>query len=312
MSKYAVKTVGLAKVFYSGFFRKRIVALNSLDLAVTEGEILGFLGPNGAGKTTTFKLLLGLINPSGGKVSFFGRNMREGEYRHLIGYLPENPYFYPYLTAEESLVFHGQLHGIPYAEIIRRSSKLLKMVGLSHARSRRLADFSRGMLQRIGIAQALINNPSLLILDEPMSGLDPFGRKEMRDIILSCREEGKTVIFSSHILSDVEMMCDRAAVILKGTLRDIVNVRDLLGRKTAHWEIVCDSGIWPKISEKFGNDLDVTHSGAQVIIRSGHENLAVALLEFISRNKGRLISYQPVRESLEDIFVRYAEKRNHE
>lgn len=310
MSLPAIKTIDLCKTFHSGFFRKRHDALDHLNLQVDTGEILGYLGPNGSGKTTTFKLLLGLIRPAKGEILFYGNDILKGEYRDKIGYLPENPYFYPYLTAEESLTFHGKLHGMKRGLIKQRSRELLAQVGLDHARNRQLKKFSRGMLQRIGIAQALINDPQLLILDEPMSGLDPFGRKEMRDIILSCREKGKTVIFSSHILSDVEMMCDRAAIILDGKLRDMVNVNDMLGRKVAHWEISC-TGIDEQDLYAYKEEgIGIVRTGEQILLQVKDENRAMALISQIKNRGGKFLAYVPHRESLEDIFVKYTAGKN--
>jgi len=301
----AIQTVDLCKTFYSGFLRRKNTGLDHLNLQVHEGEILGYLGPNGSGKTTTFKLLLGLITPAKGRILFFGQDIRGGEYRHRIGYLPENPYFYPYLTAEESLAFHGRLHGMEAGLLRQRTDELLKLVGLEHARGRQLRKFSRGMLQRIGIAQALVNDPQLLILDEPMSGLDPFGRKEMRDIILSCRDQGKTVIFSSHILSDVEMMCNRAAIILHGKLRDVVSVKEMLGRDIRYWEITCTDVAEQILLAYEQQGVEVVRTGKQILCKIPREQQAVALLKAIDDTGGRLLSFIPHRESLEDIFVQY-------
>jgi ABC-2 type transport system ATP-binding protein len=283
---------------------RRFVALDHLNLEIQAGEILGYLGPNGAGKTTTFKVLLDLMRPDSGSVTFFGNRHRGQENRHDIGFLPENPYFYSYLTASESLDFHGRLYGMPRHRRQERGALLLAQVGLSHAHDLQLRKFSRGMLQRIGIAQALINDPRLLILDEPMSGLDPMGRKQMRDIILSCRDEGKTVIFSSHILSDVEMMCDRAAIIFKGKLQNVVNVSSFLNREVKHWEISCSGLTGETIRSLQSATVTTITAGEQVLFKCTAEGEARQMLKRLEEQEARIISYTPHRESLEEIFVK--------
>jgi len=200
-----VKTEKLRKVFRVGFWGCRMTALEGLDLEVQRGETFGFLGPNGAGKTTTLKILMGLIHPSNGTGWILDRPIGDVGVKHQIGFLPESPYFYDYLTGEEFLRFYGQLFGLHGTALTDRIKYLLELVALPHVRTLQLRKFSKGMLQRIGIAQALINDPHLVVLDEPMSGLDPVGRKEVRDLILRLKEEGKTIFFSSHILHDTEL-----------------------------------------------------------------------------------------------------------
>jgi ABC-2 type transport system ATP-binding protein len=213
----AVRVEGLTKVFRPGWpWQPAVTALAGLSLTVQTGEIYGFLGPNGAGKTTTLKILMGLIRASGGRAEVLGRPAGDVEVRQHIGFLPESPYFYDYLTAEEFLAFYGRLAGLDRGGMPDRIAGLLKLVGLTGARERQLRTFSKGMLQRIGLAQALVHDPALVILDEPMSGLDPIGRKEVRDLILGLRERGKTVFFSTHIIPDVEAMCDRVGIVVKG------------------------------------------------------------------------------------------------
>ncbi len=285
---------------------KRFVALDNLDLEVRQGEIFGYLGPNGSGKTTTFKLLLGLMRPDSGTVSFFDTPDSPRDFRADIGFLPENPYFYAYLTAAESLDFHGRLYGMKKAERCQRIDLLLTQVGLAQARDRQLRKFSRGMLQRIGIAQALINDPKLLILDEPMSGLDPMGRKEMRDIILTCRDQGKTVIFSSHILSDVEMMCDRAAIILQGKLQNIIGIQEIQAREIKYWEISCTGLGQHAAADITARCLSASKSGDQWLLKIKEETQAGQVIKQIEEADGRLVSFSPQRESLEDIFIRQA------
>lgn len=309
MPELAIKISGLRKTYRTGFWFKRFVALDNLDLDVKEGEILGFLGPNGAGKTTTFKLMLGLAFPDKGSISFWGEPSNGYKSRSNIGFLPENPYFYSHLTAAESLDFYARLFDLTDEQRKKRVNELLVSVGLEHARSRQLRKFSRGMLQRIGIAQALINDPKLLILDEPMSGLDPMGRKEMRDIILGCRNQGKTVIFSSHILSDVEMICDQVAIILNGKLQEIVRVDEILDREIEAWEITY-AGLSSESSALIeSKGVQTIRSGDRVFVKTDDEPKAREILKEIERHGGKLISFGPRRDSLEDIFVKKATER---
>src|SRR6516162_2656081 len=207
----------------------RKVAVNNLNLKVFAGEVFGFLGPNGAGKTTTMNVLLGFVNATGGEAFLFGVNVREPIARQRIGYLPELTYYYKFLTAEELLRFYAKIFRIPSAETERRIERLLKLVELEHARKRPIKTYSKGMQQRVGLAQALINNPDLLILDEPTSGLDPLGRMKVREIIQRLKNEGKTVFFSSHELGEVESVCDRVAIIHQGELKAIGRVADITG-----------------------------------------------------------------------------------
>jgi ABC-2 type transport system ATP-binding protein len=303
MSTPAISINSINKTYRSGFWGRAFVALDNLSLTVEQGEILGYLGPNGAGKTTTFKVLLGLMTPNSGTLQIFGRPA-DRKAREQIGFLPENPYFYMYLTAEESLNFHGQLKGMGRELRKKRIPELLQLVGLAHVGKRPLKKFSRGMLQRIGIAQALVNNPDVLILDEPMSGLDPNGRKQMRDIILGCRNQGKTVIFSSHILSDVEVMCDRAAIIQKGKLQEVVKVGEMLDSKIAHWEITCS--CLPS-ADRYAQY--ITHQTEnQILLTSTTETEAKKLLFEIEQGGGRVVSFGPQRISLEDLFFHQSPK----
>jgi len=223
----------LTKVFKKEFSRKKICALNSLTLTINEGEVFGFLGPNGAGKSTTIKLLLNLIRPTSGSLSIMGRNSSEKSVRKLIGYLPENPFFYDHLSAKELLWFGGRSCGMDSRIIRERTLSLLEELELIHAMKRPLRSYSKGMVQRAGLALALIHDPKILILDEPMSGLDPMGRKKVFDLIFRLKNNGKTVFFSSHILHDIERLCDRAAILINGNLQKLVDVKtDLSGGKT--------------------------------------------------------------------------------
>ena len=204
-----------------GFWRKRPRALRPLNLTVEEGEIFGFLGPNGAGKTTTLKLLMGLVIPTGGSARILGKSIDEAEVKAQIGFLPEQPYFYDYLTAKELLEYYAQLSGVPPKDRSRKIDAMLERVGLKDAARLQLRKFSKGMLQRVGLAQAILHDPKVVFLDEPMSGLDPMGRREVRDLIEELKQQGKTVFFSTHILSDAEALCDRVAVIHQGELRGV-------------------------------------------------------------------------------------------
>lgn len=294
----AISINNIKKIYRVGFWGKRFVALEDLSFYVKKGEILGYLGPNGSGKTTTFKVLLDLIRPDNGHIEIFGQPTGR-DARNRIGFLPENPYFYMYLTAKESLKFHGHLKGMSRSEIKNRIPKLLELVDLNKAATRPLKKFSRGMLQRIGIAQALINDPDILILDEPMSGLDPNGRKRMRDIILNCRNQGKTVIFSSHILSDVEIMCDRAAIIKEGRLQEIYKVGDMLDQKIKHWEITCSS-----LPDNHSYERAIVHQTEnQILLKTETEIEAKAMVQNIEKNGGRVVSFGPQRISLEDFYT---------
>ena len=216
-----IEISGLVKSFKGHLGLGRKVAVSGLDLSVGRGEIFGLLGPNGAGKTTTLKAMIGLLRPDAGSVRLFGRPPSDVSARARIGFLPENPYFYDYLTAPEFLDFYGRLHGFGRAERRRRVEATLERVGLDAGRSQALRKFSKGMVQRLGLAQAILHDPDLVILDEPMSGLDPIGRRDVRDLILELREAGKTVFFSSHILQDAELICDRVGIVVEGRLRHL-------------------------------------------------------------------------------------------
>src|SRR5437867_4296575 len=215
----AIEILGLHKTYQVGFWRKRPkVALKPLTLSVEEGEIFGFLGPNGAGKTTTLKMLMGLVFPTGGTARILGLELDDPRMKAQIGFLPEQPYFYDYLTAGELLKYYGRLSGVDAKQLSQRTEAVLERVGLKDAANLQLRKFSKGMLQRVGIAQAILHDPKVVFLDEPMSGLDPAGRREIRELIQNLKDEGKTIFFSTHILSDAEALCDRVAVINKGEL----------------------------------------------------------------------------------------------
>lgn len=303
-----IVTDNLSKSYASGWpGRPPFVALDGLSLTVGRGEIFGFLGPNGAGKTTTIKILMGLVRATSGTAQLLGKPAGDVATRRRIGFLPESPYFYDYLTAEEFLGFYGRLAGLNHAALALRVTELLELVGLVEARTRQLRKFSKGMLQRIGLAQALIHDPELIILDEPMTGLDPIGRKQVRDLILSLRDCGKTVFFSTHILHDVEMICDRVGIVMKGRLVASGRVDELVRRDhTRSVEVVCQQ---LKVE---GNAF--IHSLATRVLQQGQQCLIVlptpdavdALVGEIRRQGGRLLSVTPHKASLEDLFFQEA------
>jgi ABC-2 type transport system ATP-binding protein len=295
----------LTKQFTVGLRQRMVTALQGLDLEVNAGEIFGFLGPNGAGKTTTMKILMGLIYPTSGRARLFGKPLGDVNVKQKIGFLPESPYFYDYLTADEFLLFYGQLFGMPHAELTRRIDELLTLVGLAKSRSMRLRRFSKGMLQRVGLAQALINDPQLVILDEPMSGLDPIGRKEVRDLILHLKESGKTVFFSSHILSDVETICNRVGILINGRLRDVGSVEELLGRygvKTV--EIITEGLTGPPAERLRGMAAKTVVTGPRTWLLFDTEAFVDEAVALIVNSGGRLVSLVRQKGSLEDLFVK--------
>lgn len=227
-SNIIIETRNLGKIYRDFWGRKKVAALKSLDIEVQKGEIFGLLGPNGSGKSTTIKLLQGLLFPTSGQAYVFGKDARDVTKNERIGYLPEESYLYKFLNAEETLDFYGRLFDMP-AEVRReRSDRLIRQVGLQHARRRQLREYSKGMTRRIGLAQALINEPDLLILDEPTTGMDPIGSREMKDLIISLREQGKTILMCSHMLGDVQDVCDRIAILHQGELRELGRVQELL------------------------------------------------------------------------------------
>ncbi|MBW2423436.1 MAG: ABC transporter ATP-binding protein [Deltaproteobacteria bacterium] len=302
-SKPIVRVDGIVKDFRPGFGLRRKRVLHGLSFEVYEGEIFGFVGPNGAGKTTTLKLLMGLIRPTAGSASILGRDVEESEYREQIGFLPENPYFYPYLTARETLDFYARLSGVEARRRARRVDELLERVNLAYAADTRLRTFSKGMLQRVGVAQALVHDPEVLFLDEPMSGLDPIGRKEIRDLILALRAAGKTVFMNTHILPDVEMICDRVAIIVKGRIRHQGPIEEFLPETRVATDIVL-SGLSAELVSRLEEDfeLEMRGLGDRVELSLGDKDVQ-DVLRLVLAAGARVISVTPHRGSLEEAFL---------
>jgi ABC-2 type transport system ATP-binding protein len=305
MSTIILKTEALRKTFKVGFWGRQVTALEGLDLEVRQGEVFGFLGPNGAGKTTTLKILMGLIYPTGGQAWLFGKPIGDRDSKARLGFLPESPYFYDYLTGAEFLRFYADLFGLSGPIVNRRIGELLELVGMTHARDLQLRKFSKGMLQRIGIAQALINDPELVVLDEPMSGLDPIGRKEIRDLILRLKDEGKTIFFSSHILHDAEMLCDRVSILVKGRLVAMGRVSDLIGAASTHSIEVLVEGLGSEgVAQVKPFTEKVTVTGDRALLTLKGQQSVSEVLERIRTAKAKLISLTPQNSSLEDLFMR--------
>lgn len=298
----AVEIVELTKDFPHGFWRPRPRrALDHLNLTIEAGEVFGLLGPNGAGKTTTLKLLMRLIYPTAGTARLLGKSVDDSEVHHRLGYLPEAPYFYDYLTAREFLDYCAQLFGYDRGPRRQRVGALLERVGLSEAADVALRHFSRGMLQRVGIAQALINDPELVFLDEPMLGLDPVGRREVRDLILEMRARGKTICFSTHVLADAEALCERVAILNRGRLHGLGSLDDILKLKVKANEVLVGQ-LSPALLEALQRLTDgVRRAGDKLSLTVPEEQL-YAVLDCVRQHRGRLLAVNPVRASLEDYF----------
>jgi ABC-2 type transport system ATP-binding protein len=296
----------LRKVFHIGFFRTRVEAVNGASFTVNRGEIFGLLGPNGAGKTTTIKAILRLIFPTAGEIRIFGRDAADHEAMKRIGYMPENPYVYQYLKPIEFLDLCGRLIGISKKDRSRRAEEMIDKVGLRDAVDRPIGKFSKGMMQRIGLAQALLHDPELLVLDEPMSGLDPIGRKEVRDLLLEQRRRGKTLLFTSHILSDVEMLCDRVVIMRKGRITSEGQVHDLLASTARRVEIQL-SGASRALKDSLRSKGTVVEDAEGRITLQADGNEAVAEILRISNVAGaRLEAMIPERQTLESLFLEAA------
>jgi ABC-2 type transport system ATP-binding protein len=301
----AIKTEGLTKHYQVGFWRPRpYVALDSLSLSVAKGEVFGFLGPNGAGKTTTLKLLMQLIYPTSGHAEILGSPVGDVDIKRRIGYLPENPYFYDNLTAEELLVYFARLFGYAANDGRNRASRLLDEVGIGAERRFQLRKFSKGMVQRVGIAQALINEPELVFLDEPMSGLDPLGRREVRELILRLRDRGCTVFFSSHVLSDAEALCSRVAILAKGRLVALGSLDELTAVGSRGWELVVaglKSDVLARLEKRITQATLLGDGRFSLELPSS--TVPEQLIPDLVSGGARIVSLNPLRGTLEDVFV---------
>jgi ABC-2 type transport system ATP-binding protein len=301
----AIVADALTKDYRVGFWRPRPYrALDALSLSVNTGEVFGFLGPNGAGKTTTLKLLMQLVYPTSGRAEILGRPAGDVAVKRRIGYLPENPYFYDYLTAEELLQYFGSLFGFAAREARARATRLLDEVGIASERRLQLRKFSKGMLQRVGIAQALINDPEVLFLDEPMSGLDPLGRRDVRSLILRLRDEGRTVFFSSHILSDAETLCSRVAVVAAGRLVASGALSEMLAFRSRGWEVVVEGLDAATVATLSPGPRRVQAlGGGRATLEFAPDLDAAGIVAAMASSGATVVSISPVRESLEDFFV---------
>lgn len=302
----------LTKDYEVGFWRKKKVrALDGLSLQVNGGQIFGFLGGNGAGKTTTIKILMGLLFPTAGSARILGKDIEDVSMHASIGYCPENPYFYDYLTASELMNYFGELFGLDKSERQRRAADLLSRVGLDERDwNKQLRKFSKGMLQRVGLAQSLINDPEIVFLDEPMSGLDPIGRREVRTLISSLRSQGKTVFMSTHILSDVEALCDEVAILRRGRLAATGKLDELLTRHGQEQVFeVTFAGVTPDRLQMDGlfDHARFMSNASGVTVQIEDEREIEKLLSIARAEGGRLVSVQSVKQSLEELFVERTE-----
>ncbi|MFO7561141.1 MAG: ABC transporter ATP-binding protein [Enhygromyxa sp.] len=312
MTAAVLEVENLRKEFVRGFSRKRTVAVDGISFAVERGELFGFLGPNGAGKTTTMKMLMGLIHPSGGRASILGARIGDLAAKRRIGYLPENPYFYDYLSASEFLHMIGRIYGLDRTTRRKRAGELLDKVGVGMAKDRAMRSYSKGMLQRVGLAQALMGDPELVVLDEPMSGLDPIGRREVRELMLELRERGKTVFFSTHILADANLLCERVAIIVKGQLRDVGPLGELLSPKVHHVELLWQGPeqLLARLREDFAGEHSSSSEGQLFVAREQAE--VDRFVAAVLAGGGSITQITPQRETLEELFVRDAGLRPEE
>ena len=303
---HVVEIENLTKDYEVGFLRKRKVrALDGLSLTVNQGEIFGFLGANGAGKTTTLKLLMTLIFPTAGGARILDHDITDVSMHRRIGYLPENPYFYDYLTASEFLTFCGQIFGYSKTERLTRTKQLLARVHLDESKwNTQLRKFSKGMLQRVGLAQAIINDPEIVFLDEPMSGLDPIGRREVRDLISELRDEGKTVFMCSHILSDIEVLCDRVAIMKRGKLSHLGALEDLR-QQVSGVEVIVTGVTADSLSKSLpqNGEFQLTPSPAGLRIEVRGEKDVDEVIGALRKANGKLVTVQPLKQSLEELFL---------
>jgi len=305
----AVRAEGLSKIFRVGFFARRVRAVEDLSFEVRRGEIFGLLGPNGAGKTTTIKMLLGFVRPTRGRAFIGAAPAGSLQARRDLGYLPENPALYEFLRGDEYLIFAGRLAGLSRADAQKQSASLLERVGLAGRADRPIRRFSKGMVQRLGLAQALIGDPHTVILDEPMSGLDPIGRKDVRDIILSLRDERRTVLFSTHILSDVEAICDRVGIMVDARLTDCGALTDLVAPGARAVELTLESATSELVARLQAQGARVLQGDRSAVFTFAEEGAARAALEASVAAGATVISFLPHRRSLEELFVARARGR---
>ena len=306
MPSPAIQTENLSKDYPTGFLHMKTKrSLESLTMQVEEGETFGFLGPNGAGKSTTIKLLMGIIFPTSGSAQILGRPISDVEMHRRIGYLPEQPYFYDYLTAAEVLDYFARFYGFSAAERKERVEKMLKKVGLETAGKIQLRKYSKGMLQRVGLAQAILHDPKVVILDEPMSGLDPIGRREVRDIILELKRDGKTVLFSTHILTDAEMLCDKVGVIVGGKLQGIGRPDEIVGLKAQGMEILFETDATNAKSTAIL--ARAARSGTRYTLRVA-EDAVYATLDELKAAGAKIASVSQIKPTLEEYFMHLVAK----
>ncbi len=298
MGMIIVEIKSLVKIYKSPFLMKKSIGVNGLDFEIEKGEIFGLLGPNGAGKTTTLKIIGGLLKPTSGKVTLFGKYVPK-EARRRIGFLPENPSFYRHLTGKELLQFYARLYGKNLND--NEIKEKLEVVGLKDSMGKRISSYSKGMVQRIGFAQALIGDPELLILDEPLSGLDPIGRREIKDLIEGEKSKGKTILFSSHILSDVEAICSKVGIILNGKLKKVGSIREILKSDIRYIEIMIERFPESGYLEKYG---EVRSEGKVIYLRLREETKRDKVIKEIIERGGKIISIVPVRLTLEEHFMK--------
>lgn len=307
----AIVTKNLSKI-YREVGKASVKSLDGLDLTIEENEVYGFLGRNGAGKTTTIKILCSLLKPTSGEAFVFGESVRTPQARQHIGYLPEQPYFYEYLTPKETLDFYGKLRNLSPAERNHQWDKLSELLDLRDIADQRIKGFSKGMRQRIGFAVALMGDPPLLILDEPMSGLDPIGRRMIRDLIMRCRDEKKTLFFSSHVMSDVEQICDRVSILVKGKLTHRGRIDQLLESQTKAVEIIT-AGLSDETRRTLRERAtDYRALDEQDIFVFPDEAAANDAVQQLQQQGGRIVQFTPIRESLEDFFLRQQTPTNEE
>jgi ABC-2 type transport system ATP-binding protein len=306
MASVVLSVEHLSKTFHKPFTRRRVEAVRDVSFEVRKGEVFGFVGPNGAGKTTTIKMLMGLIFATGGKATIFGHDVPSPEAMRKVGFLPENPYVYPYLTPREFVTLCGRLSGLSGDDLSSRVEQVIAKVGIAYAIDRPVRALSKGMGQRVGLAAALVHGPELLVLDEPMSGLDPVGRKDVRDIILEERAAGRTVFFSTHILSDVEALCDRVCILRKGEVVLYGAMKDLLHLGAEESEIVLEGASDELLATVARDARAVREVGAQRIVVVQDDQKKRAVVEAVLASGARLVSVTPKRETLEEVFVRRA------